>query len=428
MACPIPHTHSRLDEAHRLWHRAAASYEDPDEFRTNLNALIQALRNVTFVLQGEKQAIHNFETWYENWRDIMRQDEVMKWLVAARNRVVKKGDLETYSTAAAGIQASWDEPELVSFNVPPLYTTEAIAATAAQQDIPDDVRKGGILTVERRWVASDLPEYELLDALAHCFGMLILLVADAHRQAGAAMHSDDDGEHDFSLTQGEDGRPRCMVATAPFRTATVNLRTGDLIEAVFRPVPMTAERGRNAERRYGLPELEPPPQTRDPLDWAPYYMEIAKRILARDKYHVEIAFLFPPNGPPYPLSTMPQDQQTKYLFMNDVATEVKRSGAKGIIVVADAWWLPPGIDLPPGKRPGEMKERVEGLHVTAARSDGSFRSLMTTYRRRLFGRIEFDETLEAGSETVPLFLGPVLRVWGVPTPSQEDVEKQVRGS
>jgi hypothetical protein len=49
--CPIPNAHRRLEEAHRLWHRAAESYDDPDEFRTNLNALLQALRSVTFVLQ-----------------------------------------------------------------------------------------------------------------------------------------------------------------------------------------------------------------------------------------------------------------------------------------------------------------------------------------------------------------------------------------
>ena len=52
-----------LEEAHRLWHRAAESYEDPEEFRMQLNALIQALRNVTFVLQKEKLKIQDFDRW-----------------------------------------------------------------------------------------------------------------------------------------------------------------------------------------------------------------------------------------------------------------------------------------------------------------------------------------------------------------------------
>ena len=45
--CPIPGTHRRLEEAHRLWHRAAEAYEDPDEFRTQgqLAHLVDALEH-----------------------------------------------------------------------------------------------------------------------------------------------------------------------------------------------------------------------------------------------------------------------------------------------------------------------------------------------------------------------------------------------
>jgi hypothetical protein len=186
--CPIPGTHRRLEEAHRLWHRAAEAYEDPDEFRTQLNALIQALRNVTFVLQKEQDAIPDFDAWYERWRDIMKEDGVLRWLVQARNVIVKQGDLETHSTATAGIQASWDTPQTRTFDVPPLVPTLAVAAKIlSEQDIPDDIRKQGFLTVERRWVANDLPQWEILDALAHAHGMLTFLVQDAHRQAGKAM-------------------------------------------------------------------------------------------------------------------------------------------------------------------------------------------------------------------------------------------------
>src|SRR5262249_42462206 len=151
-ACPIPNTHRRLEEAHRLWHRGAQGYEDPDEFRTQLNALIQALRNVTFVLQKEHGAIPNFAAWYEPWQEILKQDGVLRWLVQARNFIVKQGDLETHSPATAWIQASWDIPQTVTFEVPPLVPTLAIAAKIlVEQDIPDDVRDQGILTVERRW-------------------------------------------------------------------------------------------------------------------------------------------------------------------------------------------------------------------------------------------------------------------------------------
>ena len=70
-SCPLPNAHRRLSECHRLWHHAAETYDDPEGFRTQLNALLQALRNVTFVLQKEKRSIPEFDAWYEPLRDGM---------------------------------------------------------------------------------------------------------------------------------------------------------------------------------------------------------------------------------------------------------------------------------------------------------------------------------------------------------------------
>jgi hypothetical protein len=82
--CPIPKTHARLQEAHRLWHQALDLYADSEGFRANLNACIQALRNVTFVLQKEHSSIPNFETWYAGWRERMKSDSIMRWLDCER--------------------------------------------------------------------------------------------------------------------------------------------------------------------------------------------------------------------------------------------------------------------------------------------------------------------------------------------------------
>ena len=59
--CPIPKTHRRLVEAHLLWHQALEHYQQPELFQANLNATIQALRNITFVLQSEKNLFSQFE-------------------------------------------------------------------------------------------------------------------------------------------------------------------------------------------------------------------------------------------------------------------------------------------------------------------------------------------------------------------------------
>jgi hypothetical protein len=52
--CPLPNTHQRLGQAHILWHQASENYQDVDVFLTNVNSLVQELRNISFILQTEK--------------------------------------------------------------------------------------------------------------------------------------------------------------------------------------------------------------------------------------------------------------------------------------------------------------------------------------------------------------------------------------
>ena len=49
--CPLPTTHRRLAEAHLLWHQSLDKYQEPDAFRANLNATIQALDEAAAVLE-----------------------------------------------------------------------------------------------------------------------------------------------------------------------------------------------------------------------------------------------------------------------------------------------------------------------------------------------------------------------------------------
>ena len=99
--CPIPATHRRIEDGHRHWHEACSNYWDPQAFRVGLNAAIQALRNVTWILQSELKHSPGFDEWYGSWQEKMKKDDRMRWLVDARNKVVKQGDLKTFSVARA---------------------------------------------------------------------------------------------------------------------------------------------------------------------------------------------------------------------------------------------------------------------------------------------------------------------------------------
>ncbi len=116
--CPIPKTHRRLVEAHVLWHQSLEQYHQPESFQANLNATIQALRNVTFILQNEKHTFSQFEDWYKRWQDRMKAHPILRWLKEARNTVAKQGDLETSSTAVVKL-VTWKDDVLVESSVPP---------------------------------------------------------------------------------------------------------------------------------------------------------------------------------------------------------------------------------------------------------------------------------------------------------------------
>src|ERR1039457_1902731 len=105
--CPLHSAHRRLMDCHVHWHAAADSYMEPEEFRLNLNALIQDLRNVTWLLQKQKHELPDFGQWYPAWQRSASDDQVMRWVVSARTRVVKMGDLEMHSHALVRLSRGW---------------------------------------------------------------------------------------------------------------------------------------------------------------------------------------------------------------------------------------------------------------------------------------------------------------------------------
>lgn len=93
--CVIPNTHNRLNEVHMLIHQTANNYFNPEGFRVNLDATIQAMRNLTFALQAEKGSIGDeFENWYSEWQEKMKNDSLMKFTDELVKEVEKRYGLK----------------------------------------------------------------------------------------------------------------------------------------------------------------------------------------------------------------------------------------------------------------------------------------------------------------------------------------------
>ncbi len=407
---PVPSAHRRLDSAHRLWHRALEEYEDPDGFRTSLNATIQELRNVTFVLQSEKEGVPDFDRWYQGWQERLRSDEVMRWLNGARTRIVHQGDLQTHSTVRVGILEGYVEPRITDFEVSPVARTEAIAELFART-APPEVRQGGVLRVERRWVVKELPAWELLDALAHAYGVLSTLLSEAHSQAGfryATYRHTPDGKLERELAEHLEGRLPCMVVTADSRSALVELATGQHVELSSTPIPFDERAASVAAANYGVIVDPVAFASMDLFDKAKAISDMAVACLRKDGHHQTFAHLLRGGDPVGFFGVVLRDVEGKLIQSRGLAAEVERTGADGVIFISESW-IAPFDPSEPNRRPSECPDRREVLDVIAARSDGEERTFITPFSHR--GSEIVTEPTRVSSDSRNYFLEPVREVW-----------------
>ncbi|MCE5278442.1 MAG: hypothetical protein ABFD92_07115 [Planctomycetaceae bacterium] len=403
--CPSATAHARLDEAMRLWRRAAVAYFDPPEFRTFLNASIQALRNVTWVLQKQKKEIPQFDDWYGAWRERLANDPIMTWLVDARNQIVKEGDLITKSTVRIAVVACYFEPTSLEMEADPLASVDEIIGALDLRQVPQEVREDGFVRIERKWIAEDLPAFELLDALVHACGVLSELLHDADRNI---LRLDRDSSE--SGQSGDIGNlPAYMRGEPEFRTICVRLSNGDRI-AVTRRVAFSEMGQEVMKAQYGgfpIISLEQmgSGNLRKTSEWL---FECAREIFLVDGYHVPIVFLLLPDRGMLSICLKLDEQIEKYLVWRAIAGDVERTGAEAIIAIGEMWWAPYDAKYP-HRQAGQSSERREMLALYALSRDDEAISLKCDIIRSNEG-VTLEEVAEE-NQVSPNFLEPVKRVW-----------------
>jgi len=404
--CPISPVHARLHEAHRHWHHADASYAEPDAFRSYLNSCIQALRNVTFVLQKHKSLFLDFDRWYAPWQSSLRNDAILRWIVSARNTIVKMGDLETLSIARASILDDYASPAAIDFVVPSAHSSVEIAHSLIPRfEIPDDVVQNGIFRLERRWITTDLPEFELLDALAHAFAVLACLVNDAHRLLNEPRPLD--GHVDELPGQ----RLACMTCPDEPRSLLVRLLDGHHLSVNQLQVPTEKLPTEDARAHYGPVPAAPDSlkhNQKDLRENCNYFFSLARMVMEKDGYHNPFAFLFLPNGQIQFARFDPTDRIDKLLIWRKIAQDVERLRAYAVISISEVWMAKFDPENP-GLSPSDSPKRDEGLALDAVNSIGEY----VGFHARIYrtsGEVILGETQDV-SEGTPLYLGPVREVW-----------------
>jgi hypothetical protein len=188
--CPLPSTHQRCAEAQYFLEQSLLHYHLPQPFLHNLNAFIQALRNITFMLQSELKHREDFGAWYDGKRDEMRSIPPLKRMVEARNTVVKQSSLASRSKVSCGLFRGRRMKLSMNTEIKPFTDTRAILTATAR--FVGDLFLGGKheqvgeqAGVERTWVVAELGDGEVISECLPALNYMFALVEDAHRLCGS---------------------------------------------------------------------------------------------------------------------------------------------------------------------------------------------------------------------------------------------------
>ncbi len=272
-------------DCHEHWHAAADNYMSPDGFRMNLNALIQGLRNVTFLLQKQRQSLPDFEDWYKAWTQSASEDPVMRWSVNSRNRIVKESDLELLSTAKVRLSLDWLHEREDTWEMPARFDTRNILMRLMSNG--SLLPPMGTLTIERRWIDKNLPEWELLDATAHVYDRLTKLLATAHERMAVPKCGLPDQARECVTADLRQEPSACMSFRDASRLFHIDLPSRTEFTEKYHIIEYDKDLAEHGHERYGPMSSA----TGTAVEIVPNALEIAKRMLSADKDLMTVAWI-----------------------------------------------------------------------------------------------------------------------------------------
>jgi hypothetical protein len=415
-ACPLAAVDRRLEDVHRHWHSAERAYFEPHAFRVAIQTAIQTLRTVTFILQSNKHLIPEFDRWYEPWQEKLKADALMRWMVDARNKIEKQGDLEAHSFVRAEIVASYLNNGPV-IDVPanlfegPRLILKSIPKKSA---LGEHVSKFGTLRIQRRWVENSLPDYELLEAVAIAYGRIAEIVHDAHRAIGRDPPTTIDAETGERYAPGRAGRMPCMIGHGDARTINISLSDGKRFEFSHEKIAIDVEEARKNAGEYGLQPEKIWDVGGDQETVLNSLFATARKMVEKAGYHITMAVLLRGVKPVRLMRIDFEDQGAKYVVMRDMANEVSKLAADGVILIGEAWMAPADASKP-YMRAADAPDKIEMLHAILVRNEGEPVELFAEFHRH-DDKVTLGETdtVRGGQNYI---FAPVYEAWGRAIPS-----------
>lgn len=340
----------------------------------------------------------------------MKEDPVLRWLVEARNRIEKQGDLKTKSRLKVTLSLSWQDGPLSESELSPMTTADEIADQMIEEIPPQLRSEGAILKIERRWVEAELPDYEILEALSHSYVVLHELISDAHEHLLAPVKPSDCPSNS---TEAQTILERAVSLDNP-RVLWIKLRDGQ--QAVVAPdfQKVTRESLEEAANRYGLRQLRrhASQQRNSFQDECARWFQIAKQMLQVDKHHSSIALLKTEKTMHFVPLEM-NDRAEKHIALRHLAQQAKHLDAGTVFLINEAWTAR-AEELSDQLHAVDSRHRSESLVLLGLKSDGTFATFMARFSR-IGGAIVLEEDI-VDSKHFPNILLPFCEIWRIEPP------------
>ena len=183
IGCPLAETDDKFQEAHYFIEQMMDEYHNPMPFRFNLNAFLQSLRNVTFVLQKDLSHRDGFRNWYSKRQKTMKEDPLLRDFAAGRNIVVKQRSLETNSKAEIGLFRGRTLKLGLSMDVPTHASSKHLVENVAPLIGLIDPEHSAVdeqYGVCREWYAPELGEGNVITLCDLAWVKIGQVISEAH--------------------------------------------------------------------------------------------------------------------------------------------------------------------------------------------------------------------------------------------------------
>lgn len=271
--------------------------------------------------------------------------------------------------------------------------------------IPHIIQNGTLL-IERRWVDSNLPDMEVLEALAHVYSDFCTTITDLLSTNNIAVPPKLDRT-----------RPDPMGELAMNRAIYLSMADGSITGHRFFRKQVEASTkvqkkklAKHYEREHTWERLRNANTFRTVAD---AYFERARVVMVRDGVHYSFVFLLKNAKVVQIIRADHPSRASRYVLMRDLAKLARIADANGVIYLGETWTAY-GADVPSSGFAAEAKNRGEAIMLSAANAQGEHFQFTSEIKRKRSGSLKVKSLgpIELDTSGFPFIFAPFLQQWG----------------